>query len=158
MTVCAAHATRRANAAAGFTLVEMLIVLTILALVAAIAGPGLIKRYRTVDLQTSASEIVTRFRASRTVAIATAKPQRIVIAPQARSIHFDDRHTIDLPQDVEMVVTTGRETTVDGREAILTFLPNGSASGMKIDLRQKGQSAHIEVNWLTGLSTLRGEP
>lgn len=156
MTANAAHA--RTEATEGFTLVEMLIVLAILALVAAIAGPGLVKRYRTADLQTSASEIVARFRASHTLAIATVKPKQIVIDPQARSIDFDDGHTIDLPQDVEMVVTTGRETTVDGGEAILTFLPNGSASGVEIDLRQKGRTAHIEVNWLTGLSTLRGEP
>lgn len=150
--------TARPEEAAGFTLVEMLVVLAILALVAAIAAPGLANRYRTPDLQTTAREIVARFRAARTLAIATAKPQRIVINPNARSIRFDDGHAIDLAQDVEMTVTTGRETTMDDREATLTFLPNGSASGSEVALRQKGLSAHIEVNWLTGLSTLRVEP
>jgi len=143
------------EAAAGFTLVEMLVVLAIIALVAAVAAPGLANRYRTTDVETSANEIIARFRTSRTLAIASAEPQRIIVDPQARTIRFDERHTITLAQDVTMVVTTGQETTINDRQTMLTFLPNGSASGLEMDLRQKGRSVRIEVNWLSGLSSLR---
>lgn len=148
----------RAETTAGFTLVEMLVVLAIMAVVAAIAAPGIAKNYRTKNLDTLTSEITTRLRLSRTSAVATAKPKQIVLDPRAGSIRFGERDTLSLPEDVEMTVITGKETIAADRQAILTFLPDGSASGLEIDLQRKGQTARIEVNWLTGLSTRRKLP
>ncbi|WP_353037563.1 GspH/FimT family pseudopilin [Mesorhizobium sp. M1076] len=149
---------QRENTRAGFTLVEMLVVLAIMAVVAAIAAPGIARNYRTKDLETLTSEITTRLRLSRTSAIATARPKQIVIDPRAGAIRFDDRDTLVLPEDVEVTVTTGLETVAAERQATLTFLPDGSASGLDIDLQRKGQTVRIEVNWLTGLATRRTLP
>lgn len=152
------HTSGRADATAGFTLVEMLVVLAIMAVVAAIAAPGLARNYRSKDLDTLTSEITTRLRLSRTSAIATATPRQIVLDPRARAIRFDERETLILPEDVKMTVITGQETTVADRQATLTFLPDGSASGLEIELQRKQQTTRIEVNWLTGLSTRSALP
>ncbi|WP_352855887.1 GspH/FimT family pseudopilin [Mesorhizobium sp. M0902] len=149
---------QREHAIAGFTLVEMLVVLAIMAVVAAIAAPGIARNYRTKNLESLTSEITTRLRLSRTSAIATARPKQIVIDPRAGAIRFDDRDTLVLPEDVEVIVTTGLETVAAERQATLTFLPDGSASGLDIDLQRKGQTVRIEVNWLTGLATRRTLP
>ncbi|WP_258052242.1 GspH/FimT family pseudopilin [Mesorhizobium sp. INR15] len=149
---------KRENDEAGFTLVEMLVVLAIMAVVAAIAAPGIVQRYRSESLETSSNEIVSGFRMSRTLAIATARPQRIVIDASGRTIRFDDRHVLNLPEDVKLRVTTGRETMLDGHQAVLTFLPDGSSSGLEIDLQRAAQTARIEVNWLTGLASRRMKP
>ncbi|WP_217568742.1 GspH/FimT family pseudopilin [Mesorhizobium sp. GbtcB19] len=143
---------------AGFTLIEMMVVLAIIAVVAAIAAPGIVQRYRSQSLDALSGEIVARIRMSRTVAIATARPQQIVIDLGGRTIRFGDRPVLDLPADVKMTVTTGRETVADGRQAALTFLPDGSSSGVEIDLRRGGQAAHIEVSWLTGLVSRTMKP
>ena len=136
---------------AGFTLIEMMVVLAIIAVVAAIAAPGIVQRYRSDSLETLSNGIIAQIRMSRTLAIATAKPQQIVIDLGGRTIRFANRPLLGLPADVKMTVTTGRET-VAGREAALTFLPDGSSSGIEIDLQRGGQAAHIAVNWLTGLA------
>ncbi|MER9071073.1 type II secretion system protein GspH [Mesorhizobium sp. M0902] len=136
----------------------MLVVLAIMAVVAAIAAPGIARNYRTKNLESLTSEITTRLRLSRTSAIATARPKQIVIDPRAGAIRFDDRDTLVLPEDVEVIVTTGLETVAAERQATLTFLPDGSASGLDIDLQRKGQTVRIEVNWLTGLATRRTLP
>ncbi|WP_352814579.1 GspH/FimT family pseudopilin [Mesorhizobium sp. M0207] len=149
---------QRENTRAGFTLVEMLVVLAIMAVVAAIAAPGIARNYRTRNLETLTSEIATRLRLSRTSAIATARPKQIVINPRAGTIRFDERDTLVLPEDIEMTVTTGLETVAADRQATLTFLPDGSASGVDIGLQRKGQTVRIEVNWLTGLVTWRKLP
>lgn len=146
-----------ADATAGFTLVEMLVVLAIMALVAAIAAPGLVSNYRTKNLETMAGEITMRLRLSRTSAIATARPKQVVVDLGTRIIRFGERDIVALPDDVKMTVVTGQET-VANRQTVLTFLPDGSASGMDISLQQKGRTARIAVNWLTGLPTWRALP
>lgn len=151
-------ATAPADATAGFTLVEMLVVLAIMALVAAIAAPGLVSNYRTKNVETLAGEITMRLRLSRTSAIATARPKQVVVDLGARVIRFGERDIVTLPDDVKMTVVTGQETVVAGRQTVLTFLPDGSASGMDIALQQKGRTARIAVNWLTGLPTWRALP
>ncbi|MFD2055868.1 GspH/FimT family pseudopilin [Mesorhizobium calcicola] len=147
-----------ANAAAGFTLVEMLVVLAIMALVAAIAAPGLVSNYRTKNLETLAGEITMRLRLSRTSAIATARPKQVVVDLGTRTIRFGERDIVALPDDVKMTVVTGQETVVAGRQTVLTFLPDGSASGMDISLQRNGRATRIAVNWLTGLPTWRALP
>jgi len=142
---------------AGFTLIEMMVVLAIIAVVAAIAAPGIVQRYRSQSLETLSSEIIARFRMSRTVAIATARPQQIVIDVGGRALRVGDRPVLGLPTDVKLTVTTGRET-VAGQLTALTFLPDGSSSGLAIDLQRGGQAAHIEVNWLTGLISRTMKP
>ena len=146
------------QAEAGFTLVEMLVVLAIMALVATIAAPGLVSNYRTKNVETLAGEITMRLRLSRTSAIATARPKQVVVDLGARVIRFGERDIVTLPDDVKMTVVTGQETVVAGRQTVLTFLPDGSASGMDIALQQKGRTARIAVNWLTGLPTWRALP
>ncbi|MFD1983664.1 prepilin-type N-terminal cleavage/methylation domain-containing protein [Mesorhizobium newzealandense] len=150
-------ASASADATAGFTLVEMLVVLAIMALVAAIAAPGLVSNYRTRNVETLAGEITMRLRLSRTSAIATARPKQVVVDLGARLIRFGERDIVTLPDDVKMTVITGQET-VAGRQTVLTFLPDGSASGMDISLQQKGRTTRIAVNWLTGLPTWRALP
>ena len=154
----APEASASTDATAGFTLVEMLVVLAIMALVAAIAAPGLVSHYRTKSLETVAGEITMRLRLSRTSAIATARPRQIVVDLGSRLIRFGERDSLALPDDVKVTVITGQETVVADRQTVLTFLPDGSASGMDIALEQKGRTARIAVNWLTGLSTWRTLP
>ncbi|TRC72299.1 type II secretion system protein GspH [Mesorhizobium sp. WSM4307] len=154
----ASGANTPADATAGFTLVEMLVVLAIMALVAAIAAPGLVSHYRTKSLETVAGEITMRLRLSRTSAIATARPKQVLVDLGSRFIRFGERDSLALPDDVKMTVITGRETVVADRQTVLTFLPDGRASGMDITLQQKGRTARIGVNWLTGLPTWRTLP
>ena len=154
----AAKANQQADATAGFTLVEMLVVLAIMALVATIAAPGLVSHYRSKNLETLAGEITMRLRLSRTSAIATARPKQVLVDLGARTIRFGERDVFALPDDVKLTVVTGQETVVADRQTVLTFLPDGSASGMDISLQQKGRTARIAVNWLTGLPTWRALP
>lgn len=140
------------NSKAGFSLIEMLVVLAIITTLAGLTLPGVIRNYRTPDVQRLAEEIATRFRSARVSAISIARPVRILLDPGRGEIRFNEWHSLSLPSDISMTVTTGLETTIANRQVLLTFLPDGSASGLEIDLIGK-QRARIAVNWLTGLTT-----
>ncbi|WP_432288782.1 prepilin-type N-terminal cleavage/methylation domain-containing protein (plasmid) [Aminobacter sp. BA135] len=83
----------------GFTLLELLVTLAIVALVAALAFPGIQATARSQNAETISREIVSRLRVSRTIAIARASPQSVVIAPGARQIRFPDDFMLSLPQE-----------------------------------------------------------
>jgi type II secretion system protein H len=136
----------------GFTLVELLVALAIVALVAALAFPGIQASSRSQNAETISREIVSRLRVSRTMAIARASPQSVVIAPDARQIRFPDGSLLGIPQEVELTIVTGQVTVLAESEAVLAFLPNGSATGAELFLKDAASEVKIEVNWLTGLS------
>jgi len=136
----------------GFTLVELLVALAIVALVAALAFPGIQASSRSQNAETISREIVSRLRVSRTMAIARASPQSVVIAPGARQIRFPDGFLLGIPQDVQLTIVTGQQTVRAESEAMLAFLPDGSATGAELVLKDAASEVKVEVNWLTGLS------
>ncbi|CAM5352023.1 hypothetical protein MAUB1S_06073 [Mycolicibacterium aubagnense] len=138
----------------GFSLIELMVVLAIIALMAVIAVPALSRRSNEPDLHHLSKELAARLRVAHTLAIATGKPQRIDFNPQTRIIRFLDGDRRILPAGTRMTLTTGLETTTSEQGATLTFLPNGSSSGMAIDLELTGKKSRVEVNWLTGTTSL----
>jgi general secretion pathway protein H len=136
----------------GFTLVELLVALAIVALVAALAFPGIQAKSRSQNAETISREIVSRLRVSRTLAIARAAPQSVVVAPGARQIRFPDGFLLNVPKGIELTIVTGQETVQAESEAVLAFLPNGSATGAELFLKDTATEVKVEVNWLTGLT------
>ncbi|MEO5326522.1 prepilin-type N-terminal cleavage/methylation domain-containing protein [Mesorhizobium sp. CC13] len=137
--------------AAGFTLLEMVVALLILALVATAALPALQTRSRAPSIDAISRELVARFQMTRTLAITRASEQRVSLVPAKNQVRFGDGSTIEIPQGVEMTVVTGKTTILAGQEAVLTFLPNGSTSGLDLYLRRDRERLRISVNWLSGL-------
>jgi general secretion pathway protein H len=115
----------------GFTLVELLVVLTILALVAAMALPRLSARLGPTAGERAAG-LADQLRAAREQAISTARPTQVPVDPaMARS---------EPPVDI----------------AVILFFPDGSSSGGRLLVEGAGPPAVIEIDDLTGRVRLRG--
>jgi general secretion pathway protein H len=138
------------SAISGFTLVEMLVVMTIMALVATIAVPPLTHRPETLVLETAARDLAGALRLTRATAIA----QNIDIA-----LDIDvDRHTfqssaIRLQSFAPGIVTelkVAEPERVTSSHGAFRFFPDGSSTGGDIVLRLRDMETRICVNWLTG--------
>ena len=70
---------------AGFTLLEMLVVLAIIAAASLLAMAAFNGGMRGMQLRSSARDIAAQLRFARAVAISTGEPQDVVIDPKARS-------------------------------------------------------------------------
>lgn len=142
----------------GFTLIELMVVLAIIALMAVIAVPAVSRRSQEPDLRQLTKELTAHLRIAHTRAIATGRPQRIDFNPDMGVIQFGDGRKRILPPAAKMTLTTGLETTTSNHGATLTFLPNGTSSGMVVGLELGDSKSTVEVDWLTGAITLTETP
>jgi general secretion pathway protein H len=133
---------------AGFTLVEMLAVMTIIALVVAlvvtlIPGTGR-AQLKAVALQTAAL-----FRRERLDAILTARSRDVSIDGARRALVGDGGDFVAIPRDVTVDILGLDEQWV-GRQAVVRFLPDGASSGTVVKLSREGATYEVRVNWYTG--------
>jgi general secretion pathway protein H len=134
-----------AGAAAGFTLIEMIIVLAVLGLVAGIVisrGPS---HSATVDMRSAATRLLQGMRATRAKAIASAQAQLFTVQSAQHSYRVGN----EAPQMLPRLVTLGLD--VAGKPARgIAFLPDGSSSGGTVTLQSAGRKMAVTVNWLSG--------
>jgi general secretion pathway protein H len=133
---------------AGFTLIEMLAVMTIIALVAALAFsvmPGTGRaQLKAVALQTAAL-----FRRERLDAILTARSHEVSIDGAHRALVGDGGDSVAIPRDVTVDIL-GMDEQWAGRQAVVRFLPDGASSGTVVRLSREGATYEVRVNWYTG--------
>jgi general secretion pathway protein H len=138
--------------AAGFTLIEMLGVMLIIALIAALTvthttGTGRVQ-LKAVALQTAAL-----FRRERLGAILTARNRQVSIDGDRRALLGDGGEVVAIPRDVTVDIL-GLDERWSGRQAVVRFLPDGASSGTVVKLSREGAAYEVRVNWYTGSVTL----
>jgi general secretion pathway protein H len=143
---------------AGFTLLEMLVVLAVLGLSLAIVvsrGPS---RSATVELQSVAGRLAQGLRLARGEAIRGNRPIRLVIDTATHSWRIGAGPPQALPRQLALsVVAVAREAATPG-EAAIGFQPDGSSSGGRIELRDGASTLLLGVDWLTGRVAVEAPP
>lgn len=130
----------RPAGAAGFTLIEVLVVMVILGIVAGLVlarGPA---RSAGLDLHTQASQLAQALRGARGQAIATNRRVTFVLVPAQHSYRVGAGPQRLLMQPVAVSMAAGA----------ITFAPDGSASGGTITLSEGTARMRVGVDWLTG--------
>jgi general secretion pathway protein H len=143
----------RAERTAGFTLLEMMGVMMIVALIAGLAvtmAPGTGRpRLEAVALQTAAL-----FRRERLGAILTARDRVVLVDGESRAFVGDGGGRVAIPGDV-LVDILGIDAQWSGRQVVVRFLPDGASSGTVVKFSRAGAAYEVWVNWYTGGVTLK---
>lgn len=134
----------------GFTLIEIIVVLMILAIVAGLAGARMTARSDGSALQTTAYDIATRIRAARTRAIREGADQIVVIDLANRRVNDGGGAALSIPASIGILSDTSKSEQRSGSAAGIRFHPNGSSTGGMIRLESGRQAYEIRVNWFTG--------
>jgi general secretion pathway protein H len=135
---------------AGFTLLEMIIVLVILGLAIGLVitrGPV---RSHALEVRNTAAQVMETLRLARSRAIARNRPVSVVVDIRQRSYRIDNELPHLLPPGLGVDVVATAEETLGERRAAIRFEPDGSASGGRIELIDGARRLQIGVDWLTG--------
>jgi general secretion pathway protein H len=133
----------------GYTLVELLTVIAILALMTTIASLYLFRRDGAFGLQIAARELAACLRQAHAKAISLNKPQAVILDLDAHRFACPGKAG-QFPSASRILFRTAAAEYVRDRTASLRFLGDGTATGGNIFLEERGQMWAIRVNWLSG--------
>ena len=140
-----------AHAEEGFTLLEMVCIIAVIAMMAAILLPNIPRNTTRPRLEAYAVETASLLKADRTAAIRHRAQIATQIDTGARSLRSGSTGQIlRVPDDV--VFEALLPNRCNGRPALSTisFFPNGISCGGTVTLSRLGARYEIRVNWLTG--------
>ncbi|HEV7439922.1 MAG TPA: GspH/FimT family pseudopilin [Methylobacterium sp.] len=138
-----------APAAAGFTLIEMLVVLAILAGVAALSGPVLSRIGRGQALDAFGETLAAQLSLTRAAAIRSNAIRSVALDPAARSFASDaGLAPLPIPADLRVTLEPPPQSRVPA--GLIRFLPDGRSSGGQIRLEQGADTRLLGIERLTG--------
>ena len=140
--------TRTTDRRAGFTLIEVVAVMLIIALVASLAVttiPGTGRgRLKALTLETAAL-----LRRERLGAVMTGRERQVSIDGEKRVLVGDGGDVVAVPRDVVLDIL-GIDALWSGRQAVVRFHPDGASTGAVLKLSRDKAEYEIRVNWYTG--------
>lgn len=138
------------RSARGFTLVEILAVIALIALamtlVAVTVGDGL----TNARVKGASRDLVAALRYTRGQAIVKRESMALAIDVDGRRYRAPGRKWVELPKNMEMALETARSETEAEGIGRIRFFPDGASTGGNVELLLGEVAWRIEVNWLTG--------
>ena len=143
----------RVHPEGGFTLTEMLVVLGLVALVAAVSMPYARHSNDARELTAAARSVTAVLRDARTLALLNNRPTEVAVNVETLTVAGPSGHAVKLPLGTELLLTTDRER-IGRASGGLSFFPDGGSTGGKLVLKRGTETREIAINWLTGTIAL----
>jgi general secretion pathway protein H len=135
----------------GFTLLEMVCVLAIIALLAAVLLPFIPRETSRTRLQAYALQTATLLKADRVAAISRQASVATFVDAGARAIHSGATSgSVRIPDDVRFDAVLPQTCRRQAALSTISFFANGTSCGGAIVLTRLDAGFEIRVNWLTG--------
>ena len=135
---------------AGFTLLEMLVVLTILGLAVLLAMPTLERSLPGLELRTEARDVASILREARARAIGRNEVLTMVVDRQARIVRADGKQVAQLNPRIAIFTSMEALSSSGTADEEIRFFPDGTSTGADVTLALGGRQKHVLVDWLTG--------
>ncbi|KWV57813.1 general secretion pathway protein GspH [Bradyrhizobium macuxiense] len=138
----------RTDPRSGFTLIEVMAVMTIIAMLASLAV-AFIPGTGRADIKVLTLRTAALLRRERLGAILTGHSRRIALDVGERALVGDGGEVLPIPRDVVLDVV-GVDERWSGRQAVVRFEPDGASTGAKLRFSREGADYEVNVNWYTG--------
>ena len=143
---------RPLRVAAGFTVLEVLVAISIVALLLAVTVPASSRFYQSMQYRQAIQDVVSLLASARHRAVNTGKAQDVVFDTEYKRISLNN-DTRQLPESFTLLVSSAAELG-DQARGVIRFYPEGGASGGDVELaRPDNSGVKITVDWLVGRVT-----
>lgn len=143
----------RLGGRAGFTLMEMLVVLAIIAFVASMSSRLLRPTSPRLRVEAAARALCSAARATRVRAVATNQEATLFIDVARKSFSSAVTAETALPSEARVDLSVAGGQRLGGGVGGIVFFPTGGSTGGDVSIELAGARAHVGVNWLTGATT-----
>lgn len=139
------------NEEAGFTLIEVVCVLAITALLAALVLPAVPRATSQARLAGYAVEVAALLKGDRNAAIRNHVPVATMLDGDRREVRSGASDTVvEIPADVTFAALLAQRCSGRRAGSTIDFFPGGESCGGAIAVSRNGVGYQIRVNWLTG--------
>jgi general secretion pathway protein H len=140
--------------ARGFTLLEMLVVVMIIALMVTLSGVKFGGRGKG-DLESIGQTLKADLRHVRSKSLVGSRDTSITFDVNKKT-YFSDDASIQrsFPQKIEVNITLD-EKNISGSLGKIAFYPDGSSSGGTVTLVRDGRQLELVTSWLNGYVSLQ---
>ncbi|HUB63972.1 MAG TPA: prepilin-type N-terminal cleavage/methylation domain-containing protein [Methylocella sp.] len=140
-----------AAAESGFTLLETVCVLAIVAMLAAILLPAFPHGTSRTALEAYVLETAAVLKGDRNAAIRSGTVVQTELSSVAGTIRSGaNGHVVQLPRDVTFNAILADQCEGRANGAAIQFLPSGMSCGGTIFLSRPGAGFEVRITWLTG--------
>lgn len=140
----------RKKAEAGFSLLEIMIALAILAMAVALVGVAFARSSTGFRFDAAAQELTLTLREAQARALRSGRDVAVVIDVDRHTYQLNADREIDLPADAAIRIVSAGQAMASSRRPAFTFSPDGGSTGGTITLSLPDRNATITVDWLTG--------
>jgi general secretion pathway protein H len=136
---------------AGFTLLEMILVLVIAGLVLAVTPPLLSAAMPGLQLKGTARELAAGLRYARDRAVTSGVSSTLSVDLDKHRFRVSGRNRrFELPDGLEYRLVTAQQELTGDRSGAIRFFPDGSSTGGRLTVSHKDRKLEVDVDWLTG--------
>ena len=142
----------------GFAMLDLLIALSVLALLMLVALPALVPGTSPGRQEAYAAEIAALLKSDRAAAAQTGRlvGTRIDVALRRIAAGGGRQREVVLPADLVLDVTSGKSCGRDRESFVIAFEADGRSCGAVIKVAKGERAWRIRVNWLTGYVDVAG--
>lgn len=143
----------RLNREIGFTLLEMMVAITIAAILMSLSVPAMQRLYQSSEYNAAVNDIVTVLSSARYQAIRRGGNADVVINPDTKEVSLGEK-VQSLPMKLNIEVLGSRELNREGA-GVIRFYPDGGSSGGYVNVTSdNNKMVQVQVDWLLGRVTL----
>jgi len=136
---------------AGFSLLEIVCVVAIIALLAAVILPALPRGTSYARLEAFAIETATLLKQDRYAAMRRGSRVGTEISAASRTVRSGvTGRAVLLPNDIAVEALLAKRCDQRAAGRTIDFFPSGRSCGGTIELTRLGKGFQVRVNWLTG--------
>ncbi len=136
---------------AGFTLIELIVVLVVMALASALAIPLVYKALATAEVSGAVRQLSSGLRYARSQAITNNRETVFMVDVEKRNYGVGTGAVMaTVAESLDLTLVTAESERLSDELGGVRFFPNGTSTGGRIDISDGLRTYSVAVDWLTG--------